>query len=291
MPDSRPALTTQQHVALLSTFLYQLISSAKLNEISPAQLLEVVEQYRPPLDNIDSAGQIVEEAQAHQQVFGSAGEHFASYAKEAGWDLPAATSALRFWHAGSKFARLAGVQTGEYALLVNGRVVNPIEPTSVEAHDIETLVTFERRRRVDEVVSGLEEIVKEEIPRYDKQRYAHLVTMASSIIGKAYEQDETAEGMFHGPPNQRTTAFDRLGAELSMFEIGKRDEALFRFTVILDPLSESAQRWSSVLELISRLDGVYIKVVLNPLPNLSELPLKRFYRFSARSELAFDQEG
>lgn len=59
--------------------------------------------------------------------------------------------------------------------------------------------------------------------------------------------------------------------------------------VILDPLSETAQKWTPVLQALSEIDGVSVLVYLNPDPNLKELPLKRFYRYVFDKELRFDK--
>lgn len=39
------------------------------------------------------------------------------------------------------------------------------------------------------------------------------------------------------------------------------------------------------------MPNTYVRVVLNPRPQLSEVPLKRFYRYSAPSKLSFDAQG
>lgn len=70
-----------------------------------------------------------------------------------------------------------------------------------------------------------------------------------------------------------------------------KDEVLFHFTAILDPVNELTQRWAPILETLSRMDNVNVKIVLKPSLQLSEAPIKRFYRYVAEAELAFDANG
>ncbi|CAB3399775.1 unnamed protein product [Caenorhabditis bovis] len=64
-----------------------------------------------------------------------------------------------------------------------------------------------------------------------------------------------------------------------------------QIVAIVDPLSAEAQKLSSILKLIKKVTNSEIRIVMNPKEKLSELPLKRFYRFAASSELTFDQNG
>uniref|UniRef100_A0A8R1HWF4 UDP-glucose:glycoprotein glucosyltransferase n=1 Tax=Caenorhabditis japonica TaxID=281687 RepID=A0A8R1HWF4_CAEJA len=60
---------------------------------------------------------------------------------------------------------------------------------------------------------------------------------------------------------------------------------------IVDPLTLEAQKLGSILQLIKKVTNCDIKIVMNPKDKHSELPLKRFYRYAAVSELSFDQNG
>lgn len=41
--------------------------------------------------------------------------------------------------------------------------------------------------------------------------------------------------------------------------------------MILDPLSETAQRWSTTLKVLSEMDYVFIRVILMPVLRLEEV--------------------
>lgn len=60
---------------------------------------------------------------------------------------------------------------------------------------------------------------------------------------------------------------------------------------VVDPLTMEAQKLGSILHLIKKVTNCEIKIVMNPKDKHSELPLKRFYRYAAASELSFDHNG
>lgn len=113
--------TISSNTQLLSTFLYQLISSSQLQNISPDQLKEVILSYEPPVDNLDTDGKI--SGRSHEaQVVLEKGKGFASYASEAGWNLPGAVGSDKFWRSAKTFANSLGMENDEFAVVVNGKV-------------------------------------------------------------------------------------------------------------------------------------------------------------------------
>lgn len=50
----------------------------------------------------------------------------------------------------------------------------------------------------------------------------------------------------------------------SRFTFGENSTATFNFGVILDPLSESAQKWSSLLLWLLKIPGVSVDLRIHP---------------------------
>ncbi len=103
-----------------------------------------------------------------------------------------------------------------------------------------------------------------------------------------YEADR---GIFTPKASSRSGLPEQLGTADHVFEIGNRESADVRVTLLLDPLGEAAQRWSSVMLMLGQMKGVWMRVILNPQIKVRELPLKRFYRFSAPHRVRFDADG
>ena len=60
---------------------------------------------------------------------------------------------------------------------------------------------------------------------------------------------------------------------------------------VVDPLSREAQMLSPILQALVHATKVDLHVVFNPMEKLSELPLKRFFKFLARPQLTFQADG
>lgn len=82
-----------------------------------------------------------------------------------------------------------------------------------------------------------------------------------------------------------------LNPNIGVLEFGSADDAVFQFAITLDPLSEVAQKWSSIIKVLSEMAGVYVRVYLNPQTTTTELPIKRFYRYVFSKSIQFDSEG
>ncbi|KAG0251321.1 hypothetical protein DFQ27_008839 [Actinomortierella ambigua] len=74
---------------------------------------------------------------------------------------------------------------------------------------------------------------------------------------------------------------------ISVNNTSPEEEPWFHFQVILDPLSEVAQKWAPMIEVLSKLDRVQIEVLFLPQAVVNKPP-KRFYRYVLDAELKFD---
>ncbi|CAD6930112.1 unnamed protein product [Tilletia controversa] len=292
-PSSQHAVS-QAEVAQprLSTFLYQLISKDALKHITPDELADIVDELATsfPPSHVVPVGRIVNNADASsstQQKLateGLADTLLSHFVKDAGWHLADAVDSTGFWQQAAIFARRLDVEQDSLALVVGGRVVT-VPAEDISAEDLRTLLQYETTKRIRPVVEGLEHvgIALEELGR---ESYTDTVTLVSSILAKAFDDDGSDIGP-RGGGGPRSHALEQLPANDSSFELGSRESATFRVVAIIDPLLERAQRMIGIIDLLSRMEGVWIKVIFNPNPTLTELPLKRFYRFSAPHELTF----
>ncbi|KAJ3071820.1 hypothetical protein HDU98_004753 [Podochytrium sp. JEL0797] len=72
---------------------------------------------------------------------------------------------------------------------------------------------------------------------------------------------------------------------------GDPTHASLRFTAVLDPVSEITQKASAILKVVSTLHEVSVQILLNPVPILEDLPIKRFYRYVFPENVHVDSEG
>ncbi|KAF8644943.1 hypothetical protein AX16_008171 [Volvariella volvacea WC 439] len=181
---------------------------------------------------------------------------------------------------------------GELGIVVNGRVVGPIKPFDFKSEDFEALERYEMRKRADVVIGAVEEVHPDikEVKKHDRPTFANLISGATSITASIQQPDPSELGLFDAPPRPRLRNYQLLDREYTGFTIGNNKTAIYHFGVLLDPLSETAQKWSSILTWLSALPHVFIEVYLSP-ARYDQMPLKRFYRFNVHPTLLFDEEG
>ncbi|KDQ07300.1 glycosyltransferase family 24 protein [Botryobasidium botryosum FD-172 SS1] len=187
-----------------------------------------------------------------------------------------------YCHATKLMAHLLKLNKNENSLIINGRIVGPIKPNEMISADISALAAYELRKRVAPVVEALQPIFS----NTERNTFAHIVSTASSIINSASL----------GSADQKVVARKRqylsFTRDYTSFEIGEKPYALFQIAALIDPVSESAQKWAPLLKWLSSIEEeVHVHVTLNPAMGHTELPLKRFYQYNLRPQLTFDMKG
>ncbi|KAJ7136717.1 glycosyltransferase family 24 protein [Mycena epipterygia] len=195
----------------------------------------------------------------------------------------------RFVKSSRLVARDLQLAPGEQALIVNGRVIGPIQAGDFLYADFKTLESYELRRRAEPVIKALES-VKPEFMQSDRATSANLISMCTSVLAAMQAPEANGGGIFDAPKRPRQRNYQLLEDQYSSFQYGDNSTALYQIAVLIDPVSEMAQKWSSLLEWLSHIPDIYIKVYTNPASH-QEIPLKRFYRYSLLPSLAFDADG
>ncbi|QRW18757.1 glycosyltransferase family 24 protein [Rhizoctonia solani] len=170
------------------------------------------------------------------------------------------------------------------------KVIGPLAGSDFVAEDFGSLANYEAAKRVTPVVTALN-AVREDLTELDRPAYADLIARVSSIISSVSVPDPGEEGLFQSKSLARQRPYNELIGKDCTFEIGDNSTALFHVGLLLDPLSEPAQKWSSIVEWLATVPQTHIHVRLNPAAALTEIPLKRFYRYNIQPRLTFDQDG
>jgi UDP-glucose:glycoprotein glucosyltransferase len=103
---------------------------------------------------------------------------------------------------------------------------------------------------------------------------------------------DTALGLLGNPETVRTNVFDKmLKTEHTTISLGDRESAAIQITASIDPASEMAQKWVPLLKGLSEMNGIHLRIFLNPTRIITELPIKRFYRHVLHAAPKFDESG
>ncbi|KAG5641244.1 hypothetical protein DXG03_005668 [Asterophora parasitica] len=299
-PDSRARIsfihnpvdtpTEAKSRPLASWLILHLIKSHLLSKTTPDQLLRVL-GFEVPTESTQT---VLSQDERVQALTG--GVKVAEFDAKRYADYVTASRLL---------ARDIQISPGQQALLVNGRVVGPIKAGDFRAADYSALEGYELRKRAESIINALEEIApsSSEVDRWvlnksammnvlncDRATYSHLISMASSVVEAVQLPDPSEFTLFQAPQRPRQRQYELLDSEYTAFEAGDKSTALYHIAVILDPLSVSGQKWSSLLQWLSNVPDTFIKIHLHPARH-KEMPLKSFYRYSLSPSLSFDENG
>lgn len=185
-----------------------------------------------------------------------------------------------------RFLSTTGHTTGQQLLLLNGRVVGPIGlGDSFDVDDFQSLLEFEQDSRILPVFQAMDTLnLTDKVAGPLDAAKITSITALSTI-------SDLPEGIFESAPTLRTTIYDTWESEHTMIRVGDAEKATIHFVAVLNPASEQGQKWASILKVLSELDGVYMRIFLNPREKINELPVKRFYRYVLDSSPTFDEAG
>ncbi|KAJ5266752.1 hypothetical protein N7478_009560 [Penicillium angulare] len=179
-----------------------------------------------------------------------------------------------------------GFKAGVSGLVVNGRVVGPIQgDLAISADDLVQLVTYEHSKRIGPVAMA-SKILKLNAKLSSALDLAKLTSLVSlSTIA------DVPEGLFENTPDYRLDVSDNWRTDHSVITVSNSEDPAINVAIVLDPASEAAQRWLPIIKVLSELAGVQLKIFMNPKEDLKELPVKRFYRYVLTSEPSFTSDG
>jgi UDP-glucose:glycoprotein glucosyltransferase len=186
----------------------------------------------------------------------------------------------------ASFVSAAQLERGAQVLIVNGRVIGPFnDENPFKEDDFQHLLEFEQLSRILPVYEAIDDLGLTE-----KLNSPLAAAMMTSITALSTISN-LPEGIFESAPTLRTNAFDEWDSTHTTIEVGDVSAATIHFTGLLNPASEQGQKWAAILKILSELDGIYVKLFLNPKEKIEELPVKRFYRYVLQSAPSFDTAG
>jgi len=193
---------------------------------------------------------------------------------------------IKYWAPYKDITQAIGLQPGQGAVVVNGRIVGPFEEaTTLEIDDLEALYSYERKKRLLPASLAIQELGLE-----SKASTPLAFAKISNLIALSQVSD-VPEGIFEAPPTVRSGVFSKFKSEHTAIKVGDVASANIQIVAAIDPASEVAQRWIPIIKTLSELSGVYTTLYLNPRERLEEIPIKRFYRHVLNSKPTFKEDG
>ncbi|CAN9433343.1 unnamed protein product [Alternaria alternata] len=116
------------------------------------------------------------------------------------------------------------------------------------------------------------------------------VAKIQSLVALSTVSD-VPEGIFETASTLRMSTYNDWKSKYTAIVRGDEDKAVFQIVASIDPATEQAQKWVPILKVLSDMDGVHLKLFLNPKGMLQELPVKRFYRYVLEARPQFTHDG
>ncbi|XP_065869567.1 UDP-glucose:glycoprotein glucosyltransferase isoform X2 [Euphorbia lathyris] len=162
--------------------------------------------------------------------------------------------------------RQLGLETGVNAVITNGRVTVLRDETFL-SHDLNLLESVEFKQRIKHIVEIIEEVQWNDIdPDLQTSNFvSDIIMCVSSAMAMRDRSSESAR-------------FEILSAEHSAVII-ENENASVHIDAVIDPLSPTGQKVASLLRVLRQYVQPSMRIVLNPMSSLVDLPLKNFYRY------------
>ena len=205
---------------------------------------------------------------------------------DSGFSTKTVGSSMAFWASTQGLVKQLNLDKGESGILFNGRVIGPIpKAETFTVNEFKQLVDFESSRRLLPAITALSDLKFQ-----DRIETPLKMAILSSLLAISTTSD-IPEGIFESAPTLRMAQFNQWGSEFTMISMGEEETATIHLVASIDPTSEVAQRWIPMLKVLSALEGVYLRLFLNPKERIQELPIKRFYRHVLDSAPTFGSDG
>lgn len=147
-------------------------------------------------------------------------------------------------------------------LYINGQPID-LPSKSITEEDMHALLSYDLKHRSEDIAKAfIKKSVKLDETEAHQQSFD--IIKVCGVIDQ-YKQTD------------RRAPFDLGESELVIRQYG--ETPLLQVSAYVDPLSEAAQRMSSLLIMLHRQLGASIELVLAPSSNYAEFPLERFYRY------------
>lgn len=160
-----------------------------------------------------------------------------------------------------------GLDYGSSAIVTNGRVTVPVDGSSLLSPDLGLLESVEFEQRIKHIVEIIENVEWQDVdPDVLTSKFiSDIIMLVSSSMAVRERSSETAR-------------FEVLHSKFSAVTLNNENSSI-HIDAVIDPLSPTGQKLSPLLRLLWNWIQPSMRIVLNPLSSLVDLPLKNYYRY------------
>ncbi|XP_015878960.3 UDP-glucose:glycoprotein glucosyltransferase isoform X1 [Ziziphus jujuba] len=163
--------------------------------------------------------------------------------------------------------RLLGLDSSVNAVITNGRVIVLTDKSTFLSHDLHLLEGVEFKQRVKHILEIIDEVKWQDLDP-DMLTSKFISDIIMSVSSSMATRDRSSE----------SARFEVLHAQHSAIVLNNETSSI-HIDAVIDPLSASGQKFSSILRVIQKYVQPSMRIVLNPMSSLVDLPLKNYYRY------------
>ncbi|XP_054800106.1 UDP-glucose:glycoprotein glucosyltransferase isoform X1 [Prosopis cineraria] len=161
-----------------------------------------------------------------------------------------------------------GLESGVNAVITNGRVTYPIDESTFLSDDLHLLESVEFKQRTKHILEIIEEVKWQDIDP-DLMTSSKFISDVIMILSSS---------MATRSRSSENVRFEILQDQHSAIILNNENSSV-HIDAVLDPLSPTSQRLSGILQVLWKYIQPSMRIVLNPLSSLADLPLKSYYRY------------
>ncbi|RDX75646.1 UDP-glucose:glycoprotein glucosyltransferase, partial [Mucuna pruriens] len=163
--------------------------------------------------------------------------------------------------------RVLGSGSDVNAVFTNGRVTYPIDESTFLSADLLLLESIEFKQRTKHILEIIEEVKWQDVdPDILTSKFLSDIVMAVSSSMAMRER------------NSESARFEILSDQHSAIILHNENSSI-HIDACIDPLSPISQKLSGILRVLWKYIQPSMRIVLNPLSSLADLPLKNYYRY------------
>ncbi|KAL9229315.1 hypothetical protein vseg_004797 [Gypsophila vaccaria] len=157
------------------------------------------------------------------------------------------------------------------AVITNGRVTTLVEENAFLSHDLHLLESLEFKQRIKHISEIIEDLKWENIDpdSLTSKFISDVIMLISSSMATRERSQEGAR-------------FEILQSSYSAVLLNYENSSI-HIDAVIDPLSPLGQKLTSLLHILWKYVQPSMRIILNPLSSLVDLPLKNYYRYVAPS--------
>ncbi|KAK7321222.1 hypothetical protein VNO77_31638 [Canavalia gladiata] len=167
--------------------------------------------------------------------------------------------------------QVLGSEYGFNVVFTNGKVTHPVDESSFLSADLYLLESIEFKLKTKHIVEIIEEVKWQDVDHdmLTSNLISDIIMALFSSIAVGERASESAR-------------FEILNDQHSAIILPNENSSI-HIDAVLDPLSPTSQKVPGILRVLWKYVQPSMRIVLNPLSPLADLPLKNYYRYKVPS--------